>query len=137
MIEEKISYTFLISNSCNCQVYNEETDIYTEAEDCYGDCWYQQIEDFKMITETLFDNNETFWWRVENLKLWDGDHSGFIYARDHETLLRGMTVVGDWTMRGNIFDDRIEYSLSHHDAPMGSKTVLTIVSEEQRENWLL
>jgi hypothetical protein len=35
-------------------------------------------------------------------------------------------------MKGKVFNDRIEYSLSHHDS-MGSNTVLTMVSEEQRE----
>jgi hypothetical protein len=35
-------------------------------------------------------------------------------------------------MRYKVFSDRIEYSLSHHDA-MGSNTTLTAVTEEQRE----
>jgi hypothetical protein len=46
-----------------------------------------------------------------------------------------MTVQGDWTICGTVLEDRIEYSLSHHDAPMGSSSVVEIVTEEQREEW--
>ena len=86
-----------------------------------------------MITEELRKSNETDWWKVENLRLWHGDVSGFFYAETVADLIEGMTVRSDWTMRYEIHADRIEYSLSHHDAPMGSKTTLTAVSEEQRE----
>ena len=44
-----------------------------------------------------------------------------------------MAVRGEWIMRYEVYEDRIEYSLSHHDAPTGSHTVLTAVSDEQRE----
>jgi hypothetical protein len=48
-------------------------------------------------------------------------------------IIRGMTVNGDWTMRWATYEDRIEYSLSHHDAPTGSVSVLYPVSEAERE----
>jgi hypothetical protein len=49
-----------------------------------------------------------------------------------EDLLSLMSVKSEWRMKGKVFNDRIEYSVSHHDS-MGGNTVLTMVSEEQRE----
>jgi hypothetical protein len=46
-----------------------------------------------------------------------------------------MTVRSEWIMRYEVFSDRIEYSLSHHDAPMGSATTIRPVTEEEREEW--
>jgi hypothetical protein len=43
-----------------------------------------------------------------------------------------MTVRSEWNMTYEVFPDRIEYSLSHHDA-MGSASTLTAVTEEERE----
>ena len=126
-----------ITNSCNCLLFEEDGEtksVDTEyGSTCYGDCWQFAVEDFEMITEELRKSNETDWWKVENLRLWHGDVSGFFYAETVADLIEGMTVRSDWTMRYEIHADRIEYSLSHHDAPMGSKTTLTAVSEEQRE----
>ena len=52
-----------------------------------------------------------------------------------EDLLRGMAVRGEWTMRYEVYADRIEYSLSHHDAPTGSASVLTIMTPEEVEKY--
>ena len=124
---------FEYTNHCTCEEYNEEADEYLPTDYCFGDCWENQIQDFTNITEGLFDKNETNWWKVQGLRLWNGDVAGFFYAKDVIELIRGMTVRSEWIMRGEVFDDRIEYSLSHHDAPMGSSSVLTIISEEQRK----
>jgi hypothetical protein len=134
-METKINYNFEYTNTCTCTYYSEELDQNIESTECYGDCWEFTVEDFLNITEHLFNNNDTNWWKVSNLKLWDGEYGGLIKADNPSELIRGMTVNGEWTMRGQVFDDRIEYSLSHHDAPMGSNTTLTIVSAEGREDW--
>jgi hypothetical protein len=88
-----------------------------------------------MVTQELRDNNETNWWRVENLQLWNRQASGMFHAKTVADIIRGMTVNSEWTMRYTVFSDRIEYSLSHHDAPMGSNSTLRAVTEEQREEW--
>jgi hypothetical protein len=90
------------------------------------------LEDFTDITSGLFEVNETSWWKISNLGLWDGNHSGYGYAKDAEALLELMTVNSDWNIKGKVFNDRIEYSLSHHDS-MGSNTVVTMITDEQRE----
>lgn len=125
---------FEYTNTCTCNYYNDETDEWYEPDDCYGDCWELTLEDFKNITAHLIEKNETMWWKVTNLALWDGSHSGFFYAESVDEILRGMTVNSEWIMRGKIFDDRIEYSLSHHDS-MGSSTTLSMVSREEQERY--
>ena len=125
---------FEYTNTCTCSSYDIETGENVPSDFCYGDCWEQILEDFANITEHLIEKNETMWWRVKDLALWDGNHGGFFYAENMEDLIRGMTVNSAWIIRGEVFDDRIEYSLSHHDA-MGSSTTLTMVTEEEREKY--
>ena len=132
-VENTVKFEY--TNSCTCQTYDPEIDEYFDAQDCYGDCWEYTVEDFANITSHLFEANETDWWKVTALRLWNGDVSGFFSASNVQDLIRGMTVNSEWTMRGEVFNDRIEYSLSHHDAPMGSSSVLTMVSENEREEY--
>jgi hypothetical protein len=128
-----------ITNTCTCNLYEEDGEVKsideTYGSTCFGDCWEFAVEDFAMVTETLRDSNETGWWRVENLRLWNGEVSGLFDANTVAKLIEGMTVRGEWTMHYEVFDDRIEYSLSHHDAPTGSKSVLRCVSKDEREEW--
>lgn len=125
-----------ITNSCNCLTYIDDEGNEVSIDDtytCFGDCWEFAVEDFAMVTENLRDSNETGWWKVSNLRLWNGEVSGYFHADTVAKLLEGMTVRSDWRMTYEVFSDRVEYSLSHHDAPMGSASVLTPVTEEQRE----
>lgn len=124
-----MSTKFEYTNMCSCTTYNEETDESAPSDYCYGDCWEETIEDFTNIVAHLFEKNERCWWRVKDLALWDGNYSGYFYADDAKDLIHGMTVNSSWIMRGEVFDDRIEYSLSHHDS-MGSSTVLEIMTED-------
>ena len=124
-----------LTNTCTCTVYDEETGEYTDepSETCYGECWESEVEYFGYVVQELINNNETGWWRVDNLALWDGGHGGWFHANSVTELINGMTVRSAWTMRYEVFADRIEYSLSHHDAPMGSSTTLRPVTEDERE----
>lgn len=126
---------FEISNVCTCTIHIEETDEDFPSEDCFGDCWAMAVDHFTEITSQLFDKNETGFWKISNLRLWDGNHDGFVYANEPLDLIRGMSVKSEWIMRGFVEEDRITYSLSHHDAPMGSNSTVTIVTEEEREEY--
>jgi hypothetical protein len=128
----KTQFKFEYTNTCTCTFYDEDKDEYLESSDCYGDCWEFVLEDFSDITKSLFDKNDTLWWKVSNLRLWDGNHSGYGKAKDSKDLLGLMTVNSEWNIKGEVFNDRIEYSLSHHDS-MGSNTVVTMITDEQRE----
>lgn len=129
----KTGIKFEYTNTCTCTYYDEETDESTPSLECWGDCWEYVLDDFKEITLFLFDINETNWWKVSNIRLWDGESSGYFFADTVKELIHGMTVNSEWIMSGEVFNDHINYSLSHHDAPMGSSTTLTIVTEEERE----
>lgn len=128
----KTGIKFKYTNSCTCAYYDEEKDESIPSLECWGDCWEYVLDDFKEITAHLFDANETNWWKVSNIRLWDGESSGYFFADNVKELIYGMTVNSEWIMTGEVFNDYIQYSLSHHDA-MGSNTTLTIVTEEQRE----
>jgi hypothetical protein len=125
--------TGVLTNSCSCVSYNEETGYLQEAIECEGLCWEYSVEDFANVTKDLRDSNETYWWKVEDLRLWNREVSGYFQAEKVIDLIRGMTVRCDWTMRYSVFADRIEYSLSHHDA-MGSNSVLRGVSGDEYED---
>ena len=128
------TYTGEITNSCSCVMYDDNGEPTEEPTTyCYGDCWEDSVSDFTYITEDLRASNESDWWQVDNLRLWNGEVSGYFHADKVEELLRGMAVRGDWTMRYEVFSDRIEYSLSHHDAPTGSSSVLRCVSLDDRD----
>ena len=124
-----------ITNGCSCVTYNEDTGDWDTAPECWGDCWDCAVEDFENVTEELRDSNETGWWKVERLRLWNGEVGGLFPADKVEDLLRGMTVNSEWIMTYEVFSDRIEYSLSHHDSPMGSASVVRPVTEAEREEW--
>lgn len=124
-----------MTNTCDCLTYIDEDGKEVSIDDtytCFGDCWEFAVEDFSMITEELRNANETEWWKVSNLALWNREVSGYFHAKTVADIIEGMTVRSEWTMRYEVFADRIEYSLSHHDA-MGSATTLTAVTEEERE----
>lgn len=131
--EEPVS-TGEITNTCTCTVYDEEAGEYTDEPTsyCFGDCWDFALEDFAMVTEELRDSNNTGWWKVSNLNLWDREVSGYFHATKVDEIINGMTVNSAWSMRYKVFTDRIEYSVSHHDS-MGGNTTLTPVSEEKVE----
>lgn len=120
-----------ITNGCSCFDENDIDASYT----CYGSCWEDALEDFAMATEDFRDSNETGWWKVEDLRLWNGQVSGYFHAKYDAIadILRGMTVNSEWTMRYAVFSDRVEFNLSHHDAPLGSASTLRCVSDDERE----
>ena len=130
-------FTGTMTSGCSCTAYDDTIGEYTNepAAECYGGCWEWSLDDFSTCIQEMLDNAETNWWRVENLKLWDRQVSGMFHAKTVEEILRGMTVNSEWTMRYTVFSDRVEYSLSHHDAPTGSSSVLRAVTDEQREEW--
>jgi hypothetical protein len=129
---EPVRMKFKYTNTCQCHDYNPETDAYSPSEECYGDCWYEVVEDFTEITEHLFEKNTTGLWRINEIQLWDGAVSGVAKATNPTELIHAMTVNSQWIIRGEIFNDHIEYSLSHHDA-MGSNSSVYIITEEEAE----
>ena len=121
-----------ITNSCTCQVYDPETDECYDAPNCYGDCWEQVLDDFAEDTKKLRESNPTNWWKVTDLVLWHGPVSGYFYAKNVSDLIQRMTVNSEWIMRYTVHEDRVEYSLSHHDS-LGGETTLTAVTDDEAD----
>jgi hypothetical protein len=130
----EIAYDFDLSNLCSCQIYDEETDTFSDASDCFGDCWEDTLMMWCEAIKPLFDATDTYWWRIEGLPLWNRNASGFVRAKTPEDLLRGMTIQGEWHLRGFVKDDHIKALLSHHDAPTGGWMMARPATEEEREN---
>ena len=96
-------YDFTYTNSCTCA--NDDDENYSEYY-CSGFCWENTLDDFVNITLHLFENNETSWWEVNDLRLWNRDVSGYFEADCIEKLIRGI--------------------LSHDLAPGGIQTPLRV-----------
>lgn len=123
-----------ITNHCTCTKYDHETEEFTDepADECFGDCWEMAVEDFSELTRELRASNDTGWWHVKDLNLWNGAVSGYFHAEKVADILRGMTVNSGWIMRYTVHNDHVSYSLSHHDS-MGGYSQLSPVSEEDVE----
>jgi hypothetical protein len=124
----KVIHENEIQNTCICTDENGE---YTN--DCY-DCWEDQLSDFHYAVKEFFDSNPTFYFQIGGLKLWNREVSGIAKCETPLQLLNAMTVNSEWIMRYTVHENAIEYSLSHHDAPMGSASWVRHATEEQIED---
>ena len=128
---ESGTYSAEYTNTCSCEVWNEETDEYTPANDCYGDCWEFVIEDFTNITEHLFtENSQGF--RITGFPVWNGTVDGYFSARNAKELLGNITPDRtEWRLEVTVHADHLTGRLYHHDAPMGGNITVTPFSEEE------
>jgi hypothetical protein len=108
-----------------CTCHDPETDQPTNGDPCYETCWDMEMEMFAEDTRKMRDANETNWWRVDGIQLWNRTVGGCFYADNAEDLLRGITVRGMWTLTYAVHANHtLDFSLSHHDAPMGCRGTL-------------
>ncbi len=128
---ESGTYSATYQNSCSCEVYDPETDESTPANDCYGDCWDDTVQDFANITEHLFtDHNQGF--RIVGFPTWSGTVDGYFSARNSEELLRAITPDrAEWRLEMTVHADRIVARLYHHDCPTGGTMTVTPFSEDE------
>lgn len=129
----------LTNDRCTCDELWDEEDLTHDEHghvECWGACYEAGYEDLREVLNPVLARNTSGWWRVDNLRLWNGDVSGYFHATDFPALLRGMTVDSGWVMRWTLSMPSLSfsYSLSHHDAPMGSNSTLTAVSETLAED---
>lgn len=128
---ESGTYSAEYTNTCSCEVWNEETDECVPANDCYGDCWDFTVEDFSNITEHFFsENNQGF--RITGFPVWNGTIDGYFSARNASELLNAITPDRtEWRLEVTVHADHLTGRLYHHDAPMGGNIVVTPFSEEE------
>ena len=128
---ESGTYSAEYTNTCSCEVWNEETDECVPANDCYGDCWDFTVEDFANITEHLFSENSQGF-RITGFPVWNGTIDGYFSARNASELLNAITPDRtEWRLEVTVHADHLTGRLYHHDAPMGGNIVVTPFSEEE------
>jgi len=120
-----------MSNVCNCMAYDAETGESTDEPSpyCYG-CFDDAVEMFGTDTKHLFDLFGHDRWQIVGFPVWNGTVNGRFEASTPIELVRAMTVRGEWSMTYRVYPDRIECSLSHHDAPMGSVTIVKPLDDD-------
>jgi hypothetical protein len=125
---ENETYTATLTNTCACQYHDAETDEYHPTDNCYGDCWDDQVQDFANITEHLFtENNQEF--RIEGFPVWYGTIDGTFHARTPEKLLESITPDRtEWNLEVTVHTTHLTGKLSHHDGN-GTITVTPITQE--------
>jgi hypothetical protein len=121
-------HDYEMTNTCICTDEDENP-----TDHCWGDCWDWQVEQFAEDTKHLFEKNEEGYWNIGGIRLWNREVGGIAECRTPIDLIRAMTVNAEWTMRYTVHPECIEYSLSHHDAPMGSASFVRIATEEEIE----
>ena len=95
-----------------------------KGDTCLGDCWEDGLENFSYTTSELREKNPLGFWRVSGIQLWNRQVGGIFEGKTVEDIINHMTINGGWTMKYSVHDDHVTYSLSHHDAPMGSASKL-------------
>lgn len=118
-----------LTNSCTCTVYDEGSDSFTESPVCFGTCYEDELYFFGECVNDFLSLSDTF--RVSGIRLWNREVGGVFEARTVSEFVRGITVDSLWTLRYQVFADRVEFSLSHHDAPTGSASVVVPVFEPE------
>lgn len=118
-----------ISNSCTCTTLNENNEE-VATDYCDGFCWESTMDYFAEVTKPLFTKNDHKLWQVSGLPLWNRTIDGVFEAETPETLLRGITVNSEWTLRFKVIATTMRCWLAHHDAPTGGHYSVTIGSPE-------
>jgi hypothetical protein len=89
-----------------------------------------EMEMFAEDTRQMLAANTTGWWRVDGIQLWNRTVGGLFHADNAQDLLRGITVDAMWTLTYAVHpNDTLDFSLSHHDAPMGCRGTLRPIAD--------
>lgn len=125
-----------LTNTCTCLIADEETHEFVESPECFGDCYETDLLFFGHSVRDFLALSDTF--RVSGIRLWNREVGGVFTANTVAEFVQGITVDSAWYLRYQVFSDRVEFSLSHHDAPTGSSSVvipLVECGEEECENY--
>ena len=114
-----------LTNTCTCTTTEwHDDDTFTEvpATDCDGECYESELEFFGECVRDFLALSDSF--QVSGIRLWNREVGGVFSPRNVREFVQGITVDSEWTLRYQVFTDRVEFSLSHHDAPTGSSSVV-------------
>lgn len=120
-------YAGTLSNTCTCEIPDDSV-----FHDCDGLCWDFAVEDFENCISHLMEQTE--YWTVSGIALWNREVGCIFRSTNVLDIIEAMTVRSSWTMNWRVFEDRVEYSLAHHDAPTGSRSELRPATDEEIES---
>ena len=120
-----------ITNTCNCEVFNDNTREYDLANECFG-CYEEMLEDFEFGVKEFFNDNPTNAFRIEGFPVWNGTINGYFDAKTPKELLDNITPDrAEWILRYQVKGNTLECVLSHHDAPTGGFMTITYYEETE------
>ena len=123
-----------LTNTCTCLIADEETHEFVESPECFGDCYETDLGFFENSIQYFLAESDTF--RVSGIRLWNREVGGVFRANNVRDFVQGITVNSAWTLRYQVFGtERIEFSLSHHDAPTGSTSVVVPVIDPEDSDY--
>ena len=123
-----------LTNACTCLIADEETHEFVDSPECFGDCYETDLLFFEHCVSDFLAESNTF--QVSGIRLWNREVGGVFTANTVAEFVRGITVESEWILRYQVFGaQRIEFSLSHHDAPKGSASVVVPVIDPEDSDY--
>lgn len=104
----------IFTNECSCEDYDDETEVFTPSNGCYGDCWEWTTEYFgEIVTDLLSVSNKFL---IEGFPVWHGAVRGEVVAHTPTELLRAITPDRtEWRLEVKSNLHHLTAILSHHD----------------------
>lgn len=121
-----------ITTQCTCENYDEESDTYEPASDCYGDCWEWAWEDATSLIDSWSKHWDTNGIRVEAEGMgWTGASAYLeLTFYEAEQALRALTIDGDYILNLTVDDEgQLSVRRYSHDEPTGCRMVAVPISE--------
>ena len=114
-----------IDTYCHCEIYDEETDTYSQSDSCGGYCHEDRQYDImeSIILPFINDNQLT---NYDHLKI-EGSGIGWLRQSGYkiiqaipEQIFQGLMLNGDFTIQFRYEDKKLSAIRYSHDEPMGT-----------------
>lgn len=118
-----------LTNTCDCEVWDEVTDTYSQSPACYG-CWDDDLEQACYLINNWLElsnisddydavkinGSGLTWQRLDGYKLTDGN------AND---ILEALQIRGDYTISLTLENGKLTATRYSHDEPTGASFTIT------------
>lgn len=121
---EQTARTATVTTNCTCEFWDEETDTYTPASECWGDC-QSEAEEFatELISEWLTAQNLSQFQQVliRGLRLgWLRRDGWKLAGTEPLDILRSLYLKGEFTIELTLNEGSLTAIRYSHDEPMGA-----------------
>jgi len=133
--ETETTTKLTLTSDCVCEIYDDKTETSSPAEDCYGDCWDDQNDNYREII--LNPLMKAKGWetdtpiRVQGTRMNWNSVSGYADTTP-ENLVDSLAINGDFTLYFSFDGENLTINRSSHDEPTGSPT-FTLVEMKKCE----